>query len=93
MDDLNDLKSRLQTAMRKNDLIWDQQPTWSTAPLVEAANGAVSTIQIISGRLLSTVSGRTEFIGPHTDEGKFWTQATYLALDTEWDQPHAAGED
>ena len=88
MDNLDDLKAAAAAAMQRHDLIWDQQPYWSTAPFTDVPNNRVGTIQIIAGRLLSTKSGRTEFIGPHSDEVRFWTEAKYVAQDTPWDEPH-----
>jgi hypothetical protein len=93
MDTISSLKQATAEAMHLNGLIWDQRPYWATAPLIEVASNRKSTIQVIAGRLLSTNSGRTEFIGPHTDEARFWEEARHVALDSSWDGEDDEGQE
>jgi hypothetical protein len=76
--------------MQKNGLMWDERPTWHTVPVADRTEGAIGTIPVIDGRMLATNSGKTEFIGPHTNEARFWHEARRVAADCVFDDSELA---
>lgn len=70
--------------MGERNLIWDDGPTWRSVP---APGTPQRAIRILQGRLLSTVSGKTEFVESLGTEIDFWTNAREIVLDTKWDEP------
>ena len=86
--DVERLKTETAAGMKKNGLMWDRRPSWYTVPFADRAEGTIGTIPAIDGRMLSTNSGKTEFIGPHTDEARFWHEARCIAVDCDWDDPN-----
>ena len=83
LDNPRDVETDTRKAMSERDLIWDDGPGRLNVPAVGIPTGQQ---RIIQGRILSTVSGKTEFVGPFTDELAFCTAARHIVLDNDWKQ-------
>jgi len=84
LDNIEWLRTDVTQQMKARDLFWYQPPEWSSYRTIVPTPGMVKALQ---GRILSTKTQRSEFIGPEADELSFWRKARYVALDTNWDEP------